>query len=154
MPHDYRDTNVKKYVVYDVTILHESNECDPHPATIERRYRNFLTLYDGLRKDHSQLMSSVVFPRKVLLGNFTSDLVAERSELFEQFLDYVVGKTVLRESPYFLEFLQEIELVRACQLLDERRNEQAVPILENSFRLLNKVNVEDFWQRFLMLIFT
>lgn len=30
-------------------------------------------------------------------------------------------------------------MVICAQLLDERRNEQAVPILENSFRLLNKI---------------
>uniref|UniRef100_A0A8W7P897 Uncharacterized protein n=1 Tax=Anopheles coluzzii TaxID=1518534 RepID=A0A8W7P897_ANOCL len=31
------------------------------------------------------------------------------------------------------------ELRNACQLLDERRNELAVPLLENCFRLLNKI---------------
>lgn len=75
------------------------------------------------------------------MGNFSDELISERGLAFETFLDYVAGTTALRESPHFLTFLEEIELDQACQLLDERRNEQAVPILENCFRLLNKVSV-------------
>lgn len=73
------------------------------------------------------------------MGNFSTDLIATRSAAFEAFLDYVVSQPQLRDSPHFLGFLQDTELDRACQLLDERRNELAVPLLENCFRMLNKV---------------
>jgi len=108
-------------------------------AVIERRYTHFLHLYTNLKRHHSQLMQKVDFPKKAFMGNFSGELIAERSLAFEHFLDYVASKTELRDSPHFLTFLQEIELDQACQLLDERRNEQAVPILENCFRLLNKI---------------
>lgn len=74
------------------------------------------------------------------MGNFSAELIAQRGLAFEEFLDYVIGIPKLKDSTHFLEFLQGDELNRACQLLDERRNELAVPILENIFRLLNKVS--------------
>lgn len=77
-----------------------------------------------------------------MLGNFSADLIAERSSLFEIFLDYIVTVGELRDSPHFLEFLQNTELIKSCQLLDERRHEQAVPILENCFRILNKIYLD------------
>lgn len=129
----------KKFVAYDVSVRKDSAEPDPNPTSIERRYTHFLKLYDGLRKEHSQLLQSVAFPKKVLVGNFSAELVGERSAAFESFLDYIVSVPSLRDSEHFLEFLQCDELRRACQLVDERRNEFAVPILENTFRVLNKI---------------
>lgn len=129
----------KKYVVYDVNVRLDGSEADPHPTSIERRYTHFLRLYEGLRKEHPQLLQGVVFPKKVLMGNFSAELIGERSAAFESFLDYIVSVPSLRESEHFLEFLQGDELRRACQLLDERRNEFAVPLLENTFRILNKI---------------
>ncbi|XP_037037667.1 sorting nexin-20 isoform X2 [Bradysia coprophila] len=139
MPPDSSNTSVKKFVVYDIIIRHDQAASEQNSAVIERRYTHFLQLYTNLKRDHSQLMQKVDFPKKAFIGNFSGELIAERSNAFERFLDYVVSTTVLRESAHFLAFLQEIELDQACQLLDERRNEQAVPILENCFRLLNKI---------------
>lgn len=134
------NSTVKKYVVYDLNIRQDSRAAtDANPVTIERRYTDFLALYDALRKDHPSLMASIVFPKKVFMGNFSSDLIAERSASFEAFLEHVASSSVLRDSPSFLHFLQGAELTRACQFMDERRNEQAVPILEDCFRLLNKI---------------
>uniref|UniRef100_A0A1B0CAW2 PX domain-containing protein n=1 Tax=Lutzomyia longipalpis TaxID=7200 RepID=A0A1B0CAW2_LUTLO len=140
LPTEKDNTNCKKYVNYELRVtLGRYVAPDPHPATIDRRYTNFLMLYNGLRKDHPAQMQGVYFPKKCLMGNFSPDLIAERGGAFEVFLDHVVSHWELRESPHFLNFLQSIELERACRLLDERRNEQAVPILENCFRLLNKI---------------
>ncbi|XP_039433081.1 sorting nexin-21 isoform X2 [Culex pipiens pallens] len=129
----------KKYVIYDVNVRLDGPEPDPHPTSIERRYTHFLRLYDGLRKQCPQLLQGVAFPKKVLMGNFSAELIGERSAAFESFLDYIVTVPSLRESEHFLEFLQGDELRRACQLLDERRNEFAVPLLESTFRILNKI---------------
>ncbi|XP_065080446.1 sorting nexin-21 isoform X1 [Ochlerotatus camptorhynchus] len=129
----------KKYVAYDVSVRKDSAEPDPNPTSIQRRYTHFLKLYDGLRKEHYQLLQGVPFPKKVLVGNFSGELIGERSVAFESFLDYIVSVPSLRDSEHFLEFLQGDELRKACQLVDERRNEFAVPILENTFRVLNKI---------------
>ena len=112
------------------------------PTIIERRYSDFLKLYDALKKDHPILLQNIAFPKKVMMGNFTAELIAERAIAFENFLDYSISVTLLRESEHFLSFLQDEELSKACIMLDERRNESAVPILENTFRVLNKVYLD------------
>lgn len=139
MPTDTLNTNVKKFVTYDIGICQDLRLIDANPIIIERRYTDFRQLYDALRKDHASLLAACQFPKKVMMGNFSTDLIAERSAMFELFLDHVAASTPLRESAEFLHFLQGKELTKACQLLDERRNEQAIPLLENCFRLLNKV---------------
>lgn len=132
-------SNTKKYVVYDVICTLDSNtQADKGPAIIERRYTDFLKLYEALKKENPQLMVNVAFPKKKILGNFTSDLISERALAFENFLDYCVSIPALRDSPSFLSFLQDDDLTKASRLLDERRNEAAVPILENSFQLVSQ----------------
>lgn len=144
MPSDSLNTNVKKFIIYDVSIgQSQTTTADGNPEIIERRYTDFRLLYDALRKHHAPLLAGCQFPKKVMMGNFSTDLIAERSAMFELFLDHVAASALLRESPEFLHFLQGKELTKACQLLDERRNEQAIPMLESCFRLLNKVRTDD-----------
>ncbi|XP_055295359.1 sorting nexin-21 [Sitodiplosis mosellana] len=139
-PNENENSTIKKYVVYDLNIRQDSNRItDANPVTIERRYTDFLKLYDGLRTEYSAAMNTIPFPKKAFLGNFSSALIAERSAAFEALLDHIMSVSDLRESPTFLEFLRDIELTKACRLLDERRNELAIPILEDCFRLLNKI---------------
>lgn len=136
-------STAKKYVVYDLTCRQDTNTVtDPNPTTIERRYTDFLKLYDGFKKDKPQLVANVAFPKKRIIGNFTSELISERALAFENFLDYAISVAELRDSEQFLSFLQDDELDKACRLLDERRNEVAVPILENIFQLVNKIYLD------------
>ena len=137
-PESEQASTTKKFVVYDVICtLDSSTQADKTPAIIERRYTDFLKLYDALRKENALLMANVAFPKKKILGNFTSDLISERALAFENFLDYCVSVPALRDSPSFLSFLQDDDVTRAAKLLDERRNESAVPILENCFQLVS-----------------
>ncbi|SPP81849.1 sorting nexin-21 [Drosophila guanche] len=139
MPPDGEDVKIKRYVVYELTVRQDGTEEDAQPAKVERRYTDFRELYLGLKRQHPAEMANMYFPNKVLMGNFKSELIGERSAAFEQFLTYVASHSKLRDSDDFLHFLQNDELSRACQFLDERRHENAIPILENCFRLLNKI---------------
>lgn len=133
----------KKYVVYDLAVRQDSSTVsDKNATTIERRYTDFLNLYEALKKEHYELLQCVAFPKKVMMGNFNAELIAERALAFENFLDYLITVPKLRESIYFLSFIQDDELNKACKLLDERRNELAVPILENCFQLVNKIYLD------------
>lgn len=132
--------NSKKYVVYDVTCKQDTQSLhDPNPVTIERRYTDFLKLFEALKKTYPQFMMNLDFPKKKIMGNFTNELISQRALAFENFLDYILGVNSLKESEAFLSFLQDEELIKACRLCDERRNEIAVPILENIFQFVNKV---------------
>lgn len=138
-------SNSKKFVLYMIQVRMECNEAElivENTAAIERRYTDLLNLFENLKKDHAALLNDVTFPKKKLIGNFSPSLIEERSKAFETFLDYIVTVPALRDSEYFLEFIQGDELKRACALLDERRNEQAVTILENCFRILNKIYLD------------
>ncbi|KAL7740045.1 hypothetical protein ACLKA6_012394 [Drosophila palustris] len=139
MPREGDDPKIKRYVVYELTVRQDSNEMDAQPAKIERRYTDFRELYQSLKRSHPNELNNLTFPNKVLMGNFSSELIGERSEAFEAFLTHVAEQTKLRDSNAFLRFLQHEELTKACQFLDERRHEMAIPMLENCFRLLNKV---------------
>lgn len=100
------NSNTKKFIAYDISIQQDSAKSpDSNPTTIERRYSHFKRLYDALKKDHPKLMQ-MAFPKKVLMGNFAADLIAERSSAFESLLDYIVQVNELKDSPHFLEFLQ------------------------------------------------
>lgn len=139
MPPDGEDLKVKRYVIYMLTVRQDTRTAmDPQPATIERRYTDFRDMYQNLKRDFPQEMSNIDFPNKVLMGNFSASLIAERGRAFEDLLTHIAQNSTLRSSSTFLDFLQNIELTKACQLLDER-NDACIPLLENTFMLLNKI---------------
>lgn len=71
-PNENENSTIKKYVVYDLSIRQDSTKStDPNPVTIERRYTDFLKLYDGLRVEHPTAMNTIPFPKKAFLGNFS-----------------------------------------------------------------------------------
>lgn len=118
---------------------HISGSDDTSPSVIERRYTDFLNLYNQLKKDHYDLISSITFPKKVFLGNFDNTLISTRSTDFESLLKHILSETKLRSSKALLDFLQCVELDKAKTALEKKEFVEALPILENSFKLVNKV---------------
>lgn len=144
VPGDTSITARKKYVCYEValdttTVQQSFSPPTQQQGTIFRRYTDFLQLYENLRRDYSSLLQATVFPKKCFIGNLSAEVVSPRVHLFTEFLQTILSSGELRDSVHFLSFLQDQELHRACRLLDERRAEEALPILENVFVLLNKV---------------
>ncbi|KAJ8960933.1 hypothetical protein NQ318_020233 [Aromia moschata] len=129
----------KKHVIYTLQVRFISGSDDLSPSVIERRYTHFLNLYNELKKEQPQLMANVAFPKKVLTGNFDNELISERSTGFESLLKHVSMESRLRTSDALFKFLQQVELSRAKELLEKNDHVFAYPILENSFKLLNKV---------------
>lgn len=130
----------KKYVVYNLQVRHICGFDDLSPSLIERRYTHFLGLYNSLKTEFPELMVSIEFPKKVLLGNFDNSLISSRSTGFETLLKHVSSNTKLRNSKSLLAFLQEPELTKAKELLEKREFNNSFPILESIFLLLNKVS--------------
>lgn len=136
------NSNAKKFVAYQLMLVQDTaDEVDSNPPAINRRYSDFLQLFESLKADYPSLMTRqhVLFPKKCLIGNFSRELTAERAFAFEEVLGHILKVGELRDSPHFLRFLEDRELDRACRLLDERRPEAAIPLLENSLRLLNRI---------------
>ncbi|CAH2238848.1 sorting nexin-20 [Pararge aegeria] len=132
----------KKFVAYMLQVRQDSTETrvfDPDPANVERRYTHFLDLYNGLKKEHPILMNNVSFPRKIVVGNFEPNLISTRCAAFESLLNIIASESRLRDAPAAIVFFQNAELKDARRLIDEGKFDQALSVLETSFKLLNKV---------------
>lgn len=116
-----------------------SGNDDQCPSAIERRYTHFLNLYNALKKEQPQLMTNVIFPKKVLYGNFDNELISTRSTGFESLLKHISQETRLRNSNAMLSFLMDFEMNQAKELLQKNEYENVYPLLEGCFKLLNKV---------------
>lgn len=64
-----KDEEDKKYLIYRVRIKHGSARADLHATEIYRRYTDFLTLYEGLKKELPEL-KAINFPRKVSYSTY------------------------------------------------------------------------------------
>ncbi|KAF9804074.1 hypothetical protein SFRURICE_020502 [Spodoptera frugiperda] len=133
--------NEKKFVAYMVQARQatESRVLDPDPANVERRYTHFLDLYNGLKKEFPALLSNISFPRKIVVGNFDPNLISSRCAAFESLLDLIASESRLRDSPAAITFFKDIELNEAKRLINDGKFDQALSVLETSFKLLNKV---------------
>ncbi|XP_061707354.1 sorting nexin-20 [Cydia pomonella] len=129
----------KKFVVYMLQVRQDISRLDPEPVNVERRYTQFLDLYNGLKKDFPTILSTISFPRKMVVGNFDPNLITARATAFEALLKLISEESRLRESPAAIAFFQDVELAEARQLMFEGSHDMALSVLETSFRLLNKV---------------
>ncbi|XP_037297766.1 sorting nexin-20 [Manduca sexta] len=142
--------NEKKFVTYLLEVRQNSKEFDNDPVCVERRYTHFLDLYNGLKKEHPDLLNNVSFPRKMVMGNFDPEQISARCIAFEKLLKLVSSDYRLRDCPAAIAFFQDIELNEARKLIngpvkESTENEHdckldvALSVLETSFKLLNKV---------------
>ncbi|XP_063359045.1 sorting nexin-20 [Cydia amplana] len=133
------DGSDKKFVVYMLQVRQDISRLDPDPVNVERRYTHFLDLYNGLKKDFPTILSTISFPRKMVVGNFDPNLITARATAFEALLKLISEESRLRESPAAIAFFHDVELAEARQLMLEGSHDMALSVLETSFRLLNKV---------------
>ncbi|XP_050361483.1 sorting nexin-20 [Nymphalis io] len=132
----------KKYVAYMLQVRQDATESrvfDPDPANVERRYTHFLDLYNGLKKEYPALLHTISFPRKIVVGNFAPNLISTRCAAFESLLHLIANESRLRNAPAAIAFFQDIELKEARKLIEDGKFDQALSLLETSFKLLNKV---------------
>lgn len=76
---------------------------------------------------------------QIVMGNFDPNLITTRCTAFESLLALIANDSRLRDSPAAITFFQDIELNDARRLINEGKFDQALSILETSFKLLNKV---------------
>ncbi|CAH0387911.1 unnamed protein product [Bemisia tabaci] len=133
-----QDDNAKKYVTYVMRVRLDGSEEDVHDTRIERRYTDFLELFSQLKQEQPTIMAQISFPRKLLVGNFSQESIACRSTSFEYLLRFVAVHDKLKLSPTTVAFLQQKEMTEVRHHIANQQHSLAIPILENTFRLLNK----------------
>lgn len=112
---------------------------DSHPAVLERRYNDFLSLYNALRKDFAIQLSTIPFPKKTIVGNFSPEVISSRCTGFEAFLDLIGSTTQIRCCEAVTSFFQERELIDALKLIRDKQYYQVR--LSVSYLLLNIVHL-------------
>lgn len=74
-----------------------------------------------------------------MMGNFEPSVISNRCAAFESLLELIANESRLRDSLAAISFFQDFELKEAKRLVSENKFDQALSVLETSFRLLNKV---------------
>lgn len=74
-----------------------------------------------------------------VVGNFEPSVISTRCFAFETLIRLIVNDPRLRDTPAAISFFQDIELIEARRLIEEKKFDQALSVLENIFNLLNKV---------------
>lgn len=49
---------------------------------VDRRYSDYLALLEALKREYPDLVAGIPFPRKALMGNFTSEVIEARCHGF------------------------------------------------------------------------
>lgn len=76
---------------------------------------------------------------QIVVGNFDPNLISSRCAAFESLLNLIASESRLRDAPAAIAFFQDVELKDARKLINEGKFDQALSLLETSFKLLNKV---------------
>ncbi|XP_041376514.1 sorting nexin-21-like [Gigantopelta aegis] len=127
------------YVVYTILIASHHHGVEKVPTQVEKRYSDFAVLNDRLRKAFPRQMSDIAFPKKVLLGNFSSRTIARRSRAFEQYLFHIFSIYQLRYSEEFADFFFQSEFRAASAFLCEEQYSQAIPLFEKCLPIAEKL---------------
>lgn len=83
--HERKDKN-KKYTVYKVVF-----ERDNRLITAVRRYNEFLTFYDKMRKRYPE--SQFKLPGKKIFGSFSPEVIEERRKAIKIFIEKLLART-------------------------------------------------------------
>lgn len=115
---------------------------DKNPAVIERRFSDFLDLYQrikGYRLYGKSIDYYINFPKKVYMGNFSLNNIAERSIEFTRLLELCMTNNQLLWSTPFISFLIDKELKESHRLLLFGEPEDAQVTIETVYHILQKL---------------
>lgn len=124
---------------------------ETQPGVLERRYSDFLNLYQIFKKRYPSLLSDFPFPKKALLGNFTADIITERSVAFQHFLAFSYSVRELRQSIELAEFLYNREIQEAHNMMKLGQFEDSSVLLENVYFVQEKILEEGHFSTYYTL---
>ncbi|KAH7642391.1 Phosphatidylinositol binding [Dermatophagoides farinae] len=129
----------QKFVNYTI-LMKRVPGLETEPAIIERRYSEFRNFYNAIKRKYPLLLKDIIFPKKIFIGNFSAEVIAERSLAFQKFLTYCLSLPEIRSSKEFAQFLYYPELKETKNCLKSIRLEEAASILENVYYIQSKLS--------------
>ncbi|CAH2324681.1 sorting nexin-20 [Pelobates cultripes] len=99
---------LSKFVVYKIIIV-STGSFDENKVFIERRYSDFEKLHRNLLKYFKEEMEDVLFPKKILMGNLTEELIRKRILALKDYLAELYTISCVRKSKKFMEFFTKPE---------------------------------------------
>lgn len=103
---------------------------ESRPGIIEKRYSDFSVLNSKLRRTFPKEMEDVSFPGKLMLGNFSSETIAQRSRAFEQYLTHLFTIDCVRFSDEFKDFLYQRQIQEGIDCAQSGNFSRCVDVLE------------------------
>ncbi|XP_052062738.1 sorting nexin-21-like [Mytilus californianus] len=125
------------YVVYQILI--SGHGIEKTPGILHKRYSDFEKFNVKLRKKFPEIMDSVSFPGKVLVGNFKNETIAKRSRAFEQYLNHLMSLNEIRFSGETKEFFYENEISNANEMIGSKNYSEAISLLEKCLPVQEKL---------------
>ncbi|CAJ1055793.1 sorting nexin-20 [Xyrichtys novacula] len=110
------EQTLSRHVVYAVVVM-RSGSFDSSRVSVERRYSDFSRLHQQLLEEFDEELEEVVLPRKLLTGNFNSEVISERRLALQDYLAMLFAVRSVRHSRLFSDFFTEPEQRRAHSLL-------------------------------------
>ena len=112
---------------------------------MDRRYSDFEKLNSDLRQKFTELMSEIVFPKKVLVGNFKPGMIAQRSRAFEQYLTHVYSVDLLLYSKQLANFFFGADQRAAHTHILNGQYQACLPLLRSVLHIQQKLLGESHW---------
>ncbi|XP_006207916.1 sorting nexin-20 [Vicugna pacos] len=132
------ERRVSKFVMYQIVVI-QTGSFDSNKAILERRYSDFERLQKKLLKTFREEIEDVVFPKKLLVGNFSEEMISERKLALKEYLRLLYAIRCVRRSREFIDFLTRPELREAFGCLRAGQYAKALDILVRVVPLQEKL---------------
>ncbi|XP_018113290.1 sorting nexin-20 isoform X2 [Xenopus laevis] len=129
---------LSKFVIYQIVII-RTGSFDGNKVFIERRYSDFEKLHRTLLKEFKEEMEDVLFPKKVLIGNLTSEMISKRMLGLKNYLDELYAIKCVRWSKIYIDFFLDPELDEGYSCLRGGQYKKAMEIFQQIVCLQEKL---------------
>nr|DBA17042.1 TPA: hypothetical protein GDO54_002557 [Pyxicephalus adspersus] len=129
---------LSKFVMYKIVII-KTGSFDGKKVFIERRYSDFETLHRNLLKDFKDEMEDVIFPKKILIGNLTEEIIRMRMIALKDYLDELYAIRCVRKSSQFVMFFIKSDLGEGYSCIRGGQYKRAMEIFQQVLYLQEKL---------------
>ncbi|KAG9475209.1 hypothetical protein GDO78_003589 [Eleutherodactylus coqui] len=129
---------LSKFVMYQIVII-KTGSFDEKKVFIERRYSDFERFHRNLLKEFREEMEDIIFPKKVLMGNLTKEMISKRMIALRDYLEDIYAIKCVRKSQKYIEFFIEPELEEGYSCIRGGQYSAALNIFEQVICLQEKL---------------